>query len=170
MFRVLLCLALCGLAQTARAVDNSKHVVGAGVVTNFSGGLSAVGRPVQLSAKFAFQPRAEVSALLGMRLASTTVISPGVKLAWVLIPEKHMNLYAAVSTSLDIRTDGGLSAFLWQVGPGVEVFWPDWPNLGFSLEFGVGGEVLAGRRVVGESVPFSTTGTGFGGAGVHYYF
>lgn len=170
MFRIFLCLVLWLAIRPAHAVDNSERVVGAGVSTQFAGGLSTIGRPVQLSAKFAPQPRVEVSALLGLRLASTAVFSPGVKLAWVLIPEKHMNLYAAVATTVDLRSDTGLSAFLWRVAPGVEVFWPDWPNLGFSFEFGLGGEVLAGARIAGESEPFSTTSTGFGGAGIHYYF
>src|SRR5690554_3735929 len=110
MFRVLLCLALCGLAGTARAVDNSKHVVGVGVVTQFAGGVRVIERPAQLSAKFALRPRAEVSALLGFKVASPTAITPGVKLSWILIPEKYMNLYAAVTTTLDLRTDTGLSA------------------------------------------------------------
>lgn len=157
------------IGTTARAVDNSIHTVGVGVNTQFAVDPALNGRPAQLAAKFALQPRAELSALLGIKAATTGVFTPGVKFAWVLIPEKHMNLYAAVSASLDLRTRGGLTAFLWQVGPGVEVFLSEWPNLGLSVEFGFGGDVRSGTTQSATG-PFATTATGFGGVGLHYYF
>lgn len=169
MLRVVLFVALMSWTLSAQAVDNSKRVVGLGVNTQFAGGSAGVARPAQLSAKFALQPRLEVSALFGLRAASTLVVTPGAKFAWVLVPEKHMNLYATGSMSVDVRGRGGLTALVWQLGPGVEVFLSEWPNLGFSLEFGIGGEVLAGAGA-GPQGPFGTTTSGFGGAGIHYYF
>lgn len=169
MLRVVLFVTLMSWTLSAQAVDNSKHVVGVGVSTQYAGGSAGVSRPAQLSAKFALQPRLEVSALFGLRAASTLVVTPGAKFAWVLVPEKHMNVYAAGSLSVDVRSRGGLSALVWQLGPGVEVFFQEWPNLGFSLEFGIGGEVLAGTGA-GPLGPFGTTTSGFGGAGIHYYF
>lgn len=169
MHRFIVFVACLIIGTAAWAVDNTVHAVGVGVGTQFVGAETLSRRPIQLAAKFALQPRAELSALLGVKAASTGVFTPGVKFAWVLIPEKHMNLYVAASASLDLRTRGGLTAFLWHMGPGVELFLSEWPNLGLSLEFGVGGDVRPGT-VQSSTGPFATTATGFGGAGLHYYF
>ena len=83
-----------------------------------------------------------------------------------------MNLYADAAIGLDLRTTNGFNAFLYRLGPGVEFFLSELPNLGFMLEFGFWGEV-PGRNI---EPPNSTTYFGtttpdlFGAVGVHYYF
>lgn len=152
------------------AVDNSLHTLGFGVTTQFAGSpdalLAGTAAPVQLSAKIAFQPRVEASLLFGFGVNGTAKFHPGVKLAYVLVPEERMNLYAVTAMSLDLRSPGGVAAFQYLVGPGLELFFPFWPNLGFALEFGFGGSV--GKLAKGSD--FATVFTGAGSAGIHYYF
>jgi hypothetical protein len=151
------------LPATSRAVDNSARILGLGTVQQFAGG----GRPAQLSVKFAPQPRLELGVLFGMALGTNPTFTPGLRGLFVLLPEEHLNLYAVGAVSADLRGTGGLTAVVYQVGPGIEFFVPSWPHVGFSLEFGLGGEVLT----AGDSPGFlATTGTGFGAAGIHYWF
>lgn len=153
-----------GFATPARAVDNSVHTLGVGVVSQFTG----TGAPVQLSLKRALQPQFEASILFGFGADGNGAdFSPGLKMAYVLIPEERMNLYFSMGMAVDLRTDAGLVAFLYQVGPGIELFTPYWPNLGFALEFGFGGSVGNG---VGGARGFTTSFNPVGTAGIHYYF
>jgi len=168
--RLAACLA-CTLLLPAssRAIDNSKHIFGLGAVTQFSSADPAV--PVQLSAKLALQPRAEVSFLFGMAANTPTAFLPGLKFDFVLVPEQHMNFYAVLGLSLDLHATGGLQAVLYQAGAGMEFFFTEFPNVGFAFEFGFGGGVKAAGAVGVTTQGFATTATGvLGGAGVHYYF
>lgn len=154
---------LLALPGAAGAVDNSTRILGLGTVQQFAGG----GRPAQLSVKFAPQPRVELGVLFGLALGSNPTFTPGVKGLFVLLPEEFLNLYAVAAVTADLRATGGLSAVVYQVGPGLEFFFPHWPHVGFSLEFGLGGEVLS---PAGSPSVLATTTTGFGAAGVHYWF
>ena len=157
LLQVLLASVFC--VSAAHAVDRSEQTLGVGVVTQFGG---PAGRPAQLSAKIAVRPRIEVSVLFGVRLDSPSTFLPGAKVGFVLVPEKWMNLYVAAAASVDLRSTGGIHSLAWQVGPGIELVAPEWPNVGLALEFGLSGETETGA--------VTTMTSGFGGAGVHYYF
>lgn len=167
MTRLPLLMLLLGLSAPALAVDNSTHVIGLGAYTAFSQG--AV-QP-QISAKFSLNPKLELALLFGMQLASESTFTPGARLAYVLIPEKNMNLFLEGGLAFDLRTKGGLNALLFRLGPGVEIFLSELPNLGLLVEFGLEG----GARISNPNGDVTTrvaTGMGgaFGGVGVHYYF
>jgi hypothetical protein len=155
-------------ALPARAVDNSTHVLGLGADATFS----SQGVEPLLSAKFALRPRVELSLLFGMQIAANSGFDPGAKFDYVLLPEKNMNLYVQASVLFDVRTQNGLNAFLYRVGPGVELFFSEFPNLGIALEFGLSGSVATQKPVAGVADTNLSTdyATGFGSAGVHYYF
>ncbi len=168
MRSLLIVLALGALALPARAVDNTQHALGLGVLQEFTGGSSGLGRPTQISLKVALKPRLEASVMFGMTLGHDSVFVPGFKAAWVLIPEKNMNLYLAGAVGIDLRSVEGLHAVLYQFGPGLELFASDWPHVGFTLEFGLAGEAIS----KGDTANALGTAaqTGFGAAGIHYYF
>lgn len=157
-------LALVLASGEAKAVDNSIHTIGVGAISQFS----MSGGPTQLSIKRALTPVFEAQILFGFGASSAGAdFLPGLKLAYVLLSEERMNLYLGLGMAVDLRTASGLAGFLYQVGPGVEVFTPYWPNLGFSLEFGFGG--ATGPFTKG-SRDFTTSFEPLGIAGVHYYF
>lgn len=155
------------LAAPARAVDLSKHTLGLGAVAEFGAvGLSV---PEQLSVRVALNPRVMAGVLLGVRSDPHAAFCPGLKFDWVLVPEEHMNFFVGLAFALDLRTTGGLRAFDYRVGPGVELFASEWPNLGFLVDFGLAGALVSGSNTA-EMPAVTTSLSGFGGAGVHYYF
>jgi hypothetical protein len=164
----LIALLLAGaFAAPARAVDLTKYTLGLGVESAFGGG----GGPAQLSAKAALSPRLHGSVLLGFSAGSGlgATFVPGAKLSFVLVPEEHLNFYGAFAMGLDLRSVGGLRAFEWRLGPGVELFASEWPHLGFAVEFGLAGSLVAAGNP-DRRPAIATATTGFGGAGIHYYF
>jgi hypothetical protein len=167
MTRLLLFVLALGVATPATAVDNTNRVIGLGAYTAFSQG----GVQPQISAKFSLRPKAELSLLFGMQLAAVSTFTPGARFAYVLIPEKNMNLFVEAGLSFDLRTRGGLNAVLFRAGPGVEVFLTELPNLGLLAEFGLeGGAKISNPD--GDVTTRVATGVGgaFGGVGIHYYF
>lgn len=161
---IVIALGLLLVSPLASAVDLTNRTVGLGVMQTLSG-LGATAP--QFSAKFALQPKVDLSALFGMKLGGVSAFSPGARIAFNLVTEKQMNLYAAGAFALDLRTTGGLVAFLYQVGPGIEFFFSEWPNVGFSLDVGFGGQLVSGGT---SNLGLLTNATPFGGAGIHYYF
>jgi hypothetical protein len=160
--------AAFAFGRPALAVDNSTHVIGLGADTTFT---TSEGILPQLSAKFALRPRLELSLQFGVSVTKAEAIfTPGLKIAYVLIPEKNMNLYIAGAIAVDLRTTNGLNAFLYSVGPGVELFLTELPNLGLALEFGLHGSVASNLAEAGPTEAQTNLVTAFGGAGVHYYF
>lgn len=158
--------ALLLLPGAATAQEPREGTIGLGAVTQFGGGFIGA-RPTQLSAKFRVQPRLEISGLLGLSFGSNQqIFVPGTKFQWVLLQERNLNLYGAIAAGVDLRTGSGLESFFYQVGPGIEFFFSDWPNVGFSLEIGFGGNIVSNGTTVGAA----TNQTGFGQAGIHYYF
>jgi hypothetical protein len=85
----------------------------------------------------------------------------GNKLQYVLIAEELLNLYAALGVAFEFGDDPFV--FHYFVGPGVEFFFPEWKNLGFFAEWGLGGN-HRGKPYLGT---FSDPTFG---AGLHYYF
>lgn len=182
---VFACLALSSFAVPALAHDNSQSTVGLGFDSQFSPvaspGASAGysnGNPgpyTAFSAKRAFTPRLEASALFGFALDKAVGFDPrsqgdftfAAKGDWVLIPEPNMNLYLAVGVGISVGTISGLDQVTYFTGPGIEFFVPAWPHLGFFTEFGVGGN--AGGSLGGH--PFlGTYGSDVAQFGLHYYF
>lgn len=161
-------LVLVLFALPARAVDHTENVFGLGLtVASLSpGGLVM---PAQLSARIAIQPRIEGSVLFGARFSSgASAFSPGIKGHFILLPEKRLNLYAAVGVGADITSGGGLETLSFSAGPGVELFLEGLPNLGLFLEYGFWGEIrTAGAKAGAESTYLAT---GIGSAGLHYWF
>jgi hypothetical protein len=162
MTRLIPILVVLLLSLPARAVDNSTHKVALGAIADFAG---QVGPPT-LSLKLPLTPKWELSFMLGFNIASSSEFVPGVKGWYILIPQKNLNFYLSASTAIDVFTSTGFNAFLVRLGPGVELFATDWPNVGFMAEFGVALSILNGP---GDNFGSAAT-TGFGLAGLHYYF
>ncbi len=163
--RLLPALLLLTLALPAAAVDLTKHTVGVGA----SADLAQVGTPAQLSVRFPLKPRLIADLLVGFQAAPGVTFAPGLQVDWVLLAEEHMNLLASVAVGVDVRSSTGLEAFVYRVGPAVELFASDWPNLGFLLGFGFSGALVPGTNTAAQ--PGVTTSLSpLGLAGLHYYF
>jgi hypothetical protein len=156
--------AALGAASAAHAIDLSKHAAGVGVVS-----LPAdKGAPTQLSARTWIQPRLGLQGLLGLSSGPHFSVLPGVGASWVLIGEKQMNVSLAAAGGLHFSD--GLRSFAYRVGPELELFTSDWPNLGLLVQFGLSG-TIASKEAADPTLPGITTGAApFGAAGFHYYF
>jgi len=125
----------------------------------------------EISVKFSLRPRIELSLMFGMQIAAESTFTPGARFAYVLIPEKNLNLFVAGAVGVDLRTTNGLNAVLARIGPGVEFFFTELPNLGFMAEFGFQGTVATKDAENNLGSSFGTTaGAAFGGGAIHYYF
>ncbi len=160
--------ALLVSASSARAVDLSKHVLGVGAVTEFSG-LGSTGLvPAQLSVRApGIHPRLMAGVLLGVAAGPGATFVPGLRVDWVLIPEAHMNLSVGGAASVVVGTEG-FGGLKYRAGPSLELFHSDWPNVGFLFDIGLSGAVGTGQY---DLTPAVQTGvSAFGSAGIHYYF
>jgi uncharacterized protein (DUF2345 family) len=152
------------LAPAARAVDLSKHAAGVGVVS-----LPAdKGAPTQLSARTWVQPRLALQGLLGLSSGPRFSVLPGVGASWVLVGEQHMNV--SLATAGGLHFSNGLRSFAYRAGPELELFTPEWPNLGLLVQFGLSGTVAASDATDPALPGFTTGSSPFGAAGFHYYF
>jgi hypothetical protein len=169
------------LSAPAHGAELLHHLGGVGVVQQF--GPSTAGTwvgapPAQLSVKVPLGASLEVSGLLGFRLGQGWAVQPGVKANWIALSQKTVHLYATTAVSADWGQLGlpaeaaavGIDDPAWhglgyRAGIGFELFPSDFDHLGLSLELGLGG-TLGG----GSDTQLTTLGTGFGGAGIHYYF
>ncbi len=165
--RLPLALLVFTLSLPAFAVDLSTHTVGVGATAQFAGQLAE--SPAQLSVRFPLKPRLTAGLLLGLEFSPGSTIVPGLEIDWVLLPETHMNLLASFAVALNLGSPEGLRYFQYQVGPAVELFTSDWPNLGFLLGFGFTGAVSS-RSFTATEPGFTTALLPFGSAGIHYYF
>ena len=152
------------LAPRAQAVDLSTRIFGVGGVTPIAHRELA---PPAISMRFASSPRLLTSLQLGLSFAPDAVFNPGVRVDWVLIPETHMNVQLGATVSMDLRASDGVHAVDYRVGPGVELFFSEFPNLGLLIDFGLAGSIAAKDEVSPVArTDFST----FGATGFHYYF
>ena len=159
--------ALMLSSSAAHAVDLTSHVLGVGAVTEFSG-LSSTLVPAQLSVRApSLHPRLMAGVLLGFAAGPGVTVVPGLRVDWVLIPEAHMNLSVGGAASVIVGSEG-FGGVKYRVGPSVELFHGDWPNLGLLLDVGFAGAVGTGGLDFTSAV--QTSVSAFGAAGLHYYF
>jgi hypothetical protein len=156
--------AVFGSATAAQAIDLSKHAAGVGVVS-----LPADrGAPTQVSARTWIQPRLALQGLLGLSSGPHFSVLPGVGASWVLIGEQQMNV--SVTAAGGLHFSDGLRSFAYRVGPELELFTSEWPNLGLLVQFGLSG-TIASKDAADPALPGLTTGSApFAAAGFHYYF
>ena len=165
------------LSPQAGAVDLSSRILGLGAVAPLTGRAS---QPPALSIRFAPTARFITALQLGVGVAPVfdtannnaisgveAIFTPGLQLDWVLIPEEHMNLQLGLGVTMDLRSSSGVKAVDYRVGPGVELFFSDFPHLGVMAQFGLAGSV--GSNDPGESL-LRTGFSPFGATGIHYYF
>jgi len=158
--------ALILVSAPARAVDLSKRTLGVGAVGELAhGDLTGL-----LSVRASLSPRVLAGVMLGFAAAPGVVFQPGLRFDWVVVPEEHMNVSVGGALAMDLRSTGGLEGVTYRLGPSVELFTSDWPNLGFLIDFGFSGLLVSGVRGAGERSGISTGFSPFGGAGLHYYF
>ena len=156
--------ATLGAVSTAHAIDLSKHAAGVGVVS-----LPAdKGAPTQLSARTWIQPRLALEGLLGMSSGPRFSVLPGVGATWVLVGEERMNVSLGAVGGLHFAD--GLRSFAYRMGPELELFTSEWPNLGLLVQFGLSGTLAAKDAKEDDKPGFTTGASPFAGAGFHYYF
>ena len=155
--------ALLAVPAGASAIDLSHHAAGAGVVA-----APGAAGPALLSVRSWVQPRLALEGLLGLSASPGFLLTPGVGAAWVLVGEQRMNVSLAGAAALTAGSPGGLRALGWRVGPELELFAAEWPNLGLLLQLGLEGVVGTGEVPVGPGL--STGARPSGAAGFHYYF
>ena len=161
---IALAAAALAVAPRAEAVDLSTRIIGLGGVAPL---VDRELSPPALSVRFASTPRLLTSLQLGMGFAPDAVFNPGARVDWVLIPEKNMNVQLGATVVMDLRAGSGLNAVDYRVGPGLELFFSDFPNLGLLIDFGLAGSIAAKDET---SQAVRTAFSPFGATGFHYYF
>lgn len=156
--RSLILAALLCVPVTAGAVDNSKRLFGLGFSTHV--------RPT-LSFKWIPSQKVELVYLVGANIAKAgrtrvPAVTLGNKLQYVIVAEENMNLYGALGVMFSFGNNVDF-VFDYFAGPGVELFFPDFKNLGFFAEFGIGGNHKGAPYLATFADPTF-------GAGLHYYF
>jgi hypothetical protein len=126
--------------------------------------------PGLLSVRASLSPRLLGGVMLGFAAAPGATFVPGLRMDWVLVPEEHLNLSLGGALSMDLHSTGGLGGVSYRIGPSLELFTRDWPNVGFLLDFGLAGLLVAGGGDRGAAAGIATAVSPFGGGGIHYYF
>jgi len=122
--------------------------------------------PPGLSARYHFSPYASATFVIAFDTADlrgTTQI--GVKIYRNAHREENINFYLGIGAFLISEKVSGTTNSGFEIDGliGAEFFISGLPNLGLQFESGIA------VRTAGD-VTFQTIGSGFAGAGVHYYF
>lgn len=174
---LLVAASLLAAPLGAQAVDLSSRIFGLGAMAPIT---DRALQPPALSIRFAPSARFVTALQLGVGVAPVfdtannnalsgveAIFTPGLQLDWVLIPEEHMNLQLGLGVTMDLRSSSGVKAVDYRLGPGVELFFSDFPHLGVTAQFGLAGSV--GSNDASESL-LRTGFSPFGATGIHYYF
>ncbi|MFH0948717.1 MAG: hypothetical protein V1833_06975 [Elusimicrobiota bacterium] len=145
---------LSAMADLCSAKDLSEKI-GVGFNSQLSGnGVDS------LSVRYWFSKKMAVEGLLGFSLGNDTIFDVGGKFLTILKEENNLNLYGFGIMGIESYHDTSFSV---GGGVGVELFFSDFPNLGFGTEIGLG------FSNANDTSQFGTKADWLSAVGVRYY-